>query len=70
MTIAAQVSDVAHGPYAKQKTNLQLMFWEAIEYYFYLVLLFIDVIYHLIVLESSGIELGKNYYTFYNKHMH
>lgn len=33
MTIAAQVSDVAH---------VQLMFWEAIEYYFYLVVLFID----------------------------
>lgn len=60
MTIAAQVSDVAHGPYAKQKTHVQLMFWEAIEYYFYLVVLFID----------SGIELGKNYYTFYNKHIH
>lgn len=42
MTIAAQVSDVAHGPYAKQKTHVQLMFWEAIEYYFYLVVLFID----------------------------
>lgn len=42
MTIAAQVSDVAHGPYAKQKTNVQLMFWEATEYYFYLVVLFID----------------------------
>lgn len=42
MTIAAQVSDVAHGPYAKQKTHVQLMFWEAIEYYFYLVVLCID----------------------------
>lgn len=42
MTIAAQVSDVAHGPYAKQKTHVQLMFWEAIEYYFYLVVLLID----------------------------
>lgn len=42
MTIAAQVIDVTHGPYAKQKTHVQLMFWEAIEYYFYLVVLFID----------------------------
>lgn len=46
------------------------MFWEVIEYYFYLVVLFIDVIYYLIVLESLGIELGKNYYIFYNKYMY